>query len=91
MEIGRVIGRVWATKKDEQLNGQKLLVLKILLEHGEEKPELIVAADIIGAGEGNLVLVVRGGSARRAVGNPNCPVDSAIVGIVDSIEVKDNE
>ena len=38
MEIGRVIGRVWATKKDEQLNGQKLLVLKLLLERGEEKP-----------------------------------------------------
>ena len=87
MEIGRVIGRVWATKKDEQLNGQKLLVLKILLEHKEEKPELVVAADIIGAGVGDLVLVVRGGSARYAVDKPDCPIDSAIVGIVDSIEV----
>lgn len=91
MEIGRVIGRVWATKKDEQLNGQKLLVLKLLLERGEEKPELVVAADIIGAGVGDLVLVVRGGSARYAVDNPNCPIDSAIVGIVDSIEVEQNE
>ena len=91
MEIGRVIGRVWATKKDEQLNGQKLLVLKILLERGEEKPELIVAADIIGAGVGDLVLVIRGGSARHAVDNPNCPIDSAIVGIVDSIEVEEDE
>lgn len=91
MEIGRVIGRVWATKKDEQLNGQKLLVLKMLLEHGEEKPELVVAADIIGAGVDDLVLVVRGGSARYAVDNPNCPIDSAIVGIVDSIEVEQNE
>ncbi len=91
MEIGRVIGKVWATKKDEQLNGQKLLVLKILLERGEEKPELVVAADIIGAGVGDLVLVIRGGSARYAVDNPNCPIDSAIVGIVDSIEVEENE
>jgi len=91
MDIGRVIGRVWATKKDEQLNGQKLLVLKVLLEHGEEKPELVVAADIIGAGVGDLVLVIRGGAARYAVDNPNCPIDSAIVGIVDSIEVEENE
>lgn len=91
MEIGRVIGRVWATKKDEQLNGQKLLVLKMLLERGEEKPELVVAADIIGAGVDDLVLVVRGGSARYAVDNPSCPIDSAIVGIVDSIEVEQNE
>ena len=91
MEIGRVIGILWATKKDEQLNGQKLLVLKMLLERGEEKPELVVAADIIGAGVGDLVLVVRGGSARYAVDNPNCPIDSAIIGIVDSIEVEENE
>lgn len=91
MEIGRVIGRLWATKKDEQLNGQKLLVLKMLLERGEEKPELVVAADIIGAGVGDVVLVVRGGSARYAVDNPNCPIDSAIIGIVDSIEVEENE
>lgn len=91
MKIGRVIGRVWATKKDEQLNGQKLLVLKILLENGKEEPELVVAADIIGAGVGDLVLVVRGGSARYAVDNPSCPIDLAIVGIVDSIEVEDDE
>lgn len=91
MEIGRVIGRVWATKKDEQLNGQKLLVLKMLLERGEEKPELVVAADIIGAGVDDLVLVVRGGSARYAVDNPSCPIDAAIIGIVDSIEVEKNE
>ena len=91
MEIGRVIGRLWATKKDEQLNGQKLLVLKMLLERGEEKPELVVAADIIGAGLGDMVLVVKGGSARYAVDNPNCPIDSAIIGIVDSIEVEENE
>ena len=63
----------------------------MLLERGEEKPELVVAADIIGAGVGDVVLVVRGGSARYAVDNPNCPIDSAIIGIVDSIEVEENE
>ncbi|PHV70294.1 ethanolamine utilization protein EutN [Sporanaerobium hydrogeniformans] len=91
MDIGRVVGSIWATKKDDNMNGQKLLVLKMLLERGKEKPELVVAADIIGAGVGDLVLVVRGGAARYAVHNPNCPIDAAIVGIVDSIEVEDND
>ncbi len=91
MDIGRVVGSLWATKKDENMNGQKLLVLRILLERGREKPELVVAADIIGAGVGDLVLVVRGGSARHAVKNPNCPIDAAIVGIVDSIEVEEDD
>ncbi len=91
MKIGRVIGRLWATKKDEQLNGQKLLVLKMLLEQGKEKPELVVAADIIGAGVGDLVLVVSGSASRYAVNKPSCPIDAAIVGIVDSIEVEEDE
>lgn len=92
MEIGRVIGSVWATKKDEKLNGQKLLVLKILAASGKEKEDLVVASDIVGAGVGDLVLISRGGSARYAVGsNPNVPIDAAIIGIVDSIEVLEDE
>ncbi len=86
-----MVGSVWATKKDENMNGQKLLVLKMLIEGEKEKPELVVAADIIGAGVGDLVLVVRGGSARYAVRNANCPIDAAIIGIVDSIEVEKND
>lgn len=91
MEIGRVVGSVWATKKDEQLNGQKLLILKILKDESTERPGLTVAADIIGAGVGDLVLVVRGGAARHAIQNQRSPIDSAIVGIVDTIEVNRDE
>jgi len=52
---------------------------------------LIVAADIVGAGAGDQVLVVRGGSARYALSAPSSPVDAAIVGIVDSVVVEENE
>lgn len=91
MEIGRVVGSVWATKKDEKLNGQKLLVLKLLLDHNKEKEDLIVASDIVGAGVGDLVLISRGGAARLATGNPAVPVDVAIVGIIDKVEVTYDE
>ena len=91
MKIGKVIGSVWATKKDEQLNGQKLLIVKILEDEQVEQSGLTVAADIIGAGVGDLVLLVTGSAARYAIRNHETPVDTAIVGIVDTIEVNHNE
>lgn len=91
MEVGRVIGNIWATKKDENLNGQKLLAIKVLLDKEHEREGFVVASDIVGAGVGDLVLISRGGGARHAVGNPQAPIDSAVVGIVDSIEVLDYE
>lgn len=91
MKIGRVIGSVWATKKDEKLNGQKLLIIKILEDEKLEQSGFIVAADIVGAGVGDMVLLVNGSAARYAIGNHQTPVDTAIVGIVDTIEVNHNE
>ena len=78
-------------KKDEHLNGQKLLILKILEDEHLEQSGLTVAADIIGAGVGDLVLLVTGSAARYAIRNHETPVDTAIVGIVDTIEVNHNE
>lgn len=91
LEIAKVIGNVWATKKDENLNGHKLLVLKVIQDKQKEKEDLIVASDIVGAGVGDLVLISRGGSARHAVGNLDAPIDTAVIGIVDSIEVFEDE
>ena len=79
MKIGRIIGNIWATRKDERLAGIKLLVvqpLNLLTEGPIEAP--IVAADIIGAG---------GSSARGAAGSSDIPVDATIVGIVDDQEI----
>ena len=89
MEVGRVVGKVWATKKNENLNGQRFLVLKILVSKTKEREGLFVAADNVGAGIGDMVLVTRGGAARYGVGAPHAPIDAAIVGIIDSIEVDD--
>ena len=85
MEIGTVIGSVWATKKDEAINGQKLLVIDVMKRYRQES--LLVAADVIGAGVGDMVLVCRGNSARMVVGNGKTPVDAAIVGIIDTLDV----
>lgn len=89
MEIGKVVGNVWATRKDEKLNGQRFLLVKLMSTKNTYKDGFFVAADIVGAGFGDLVLITKGGSARQAVGNKNVPIDATIVGIVDSLEVED--
>ena len=88
MLICKVIGNVWATKKDEALEGKKLMVVQQTDAHGEDAVgESVVAADIVGAGIGERVLVVSGSTARQALGSNEMPIDAAIVGIIDSLEV----
>ena len=81
MLIGKIIDNVWATRKDEKLRGLKLMVVEI---EGFEN-RTIVAADYIGAGEGDKVIVTTGSSARRVFGD-DTPIDATIVGIIDSPE-----
>ena len=82
MIICHVIGHVWATKKEETLSGMKLMVVK-----EDNTGKELVAADVVGAGVGEQVLVVSGSTARRAFGRDDVAIDSAIVGIIDTIEV----
>lgn len=90
MLICQVIGHVWATKKEESLTGKKMMIVKKADEIGDyTRGESFVAADIVGAGIGEQVLVVSGSTARMAVGGDNVPVDAVIVGIIDSLEVED--
>ena len=84
MIICQVIGHVWATKKEETLSGLKLMIVKEV-ETDKTDGETFVAADVVGAGVGERVLVVNGSTARRALGKDN--VDCAIVGIIDTLEV----
>lgn len=86
MMICKVIGHVWATKKEESLAGLKLMVVQEV-ETNEKNGSTFVATDSVGAGIGERVLVVTGSTARRAVGSDERPVDCAIVGIIDSLEV----
>lgn len=89
MEIGKVVGNVWATRKDEKLCGQKLLVVKLLKDKESYKDGFLVAADNAGAGNGDLVLITKGSSARESLENRSVPVDATIVGVIDSLEVYD--
>ena len=87
MQVAKVIGNIWATRKDEKLSGLKLLLVKPIdvLEAEEKSP--IVAADMIGAGVGETVIIVGGSSARNAAGDSSVPVDVTVVGIVDDLEI----
>jgi microcompartment protein CcmK/EutM len=81
MILGRVVGTVVATRKDERLLGAKLLLVRTTDPKGKDEPGYTVAVDT--------VLVVTGSSARMASGLKDSPVDAAIVGIVDTVEVQD--
>lgn len=87
MWVGKVIGTLVATPKDDSLTGCKLLIVQpsAFGQNGRTSP--VVAVDTIGAGTGETVLVVEGSSARHATGKPQSAVDAAIVGIIDSIEI----
>ena len=87
MFVGTVKGSIWATRKDEKLNGLKFLVVERELNDHQTDPAPVVVADCIGAGEGDLVLVTTGSSARVSLDKPNIPVDMVVVGIIDKVDV----
>lgn len=88
MQIGKIIGNVWATRKEEKLAGLKLLLVQpINITDGSAEGICLVAADIIGAGAGEMVLFVSGSSARNAAGDNSIPVDATVVGIIDGMEI----
>lgn len=88
MRIGKVVGNIWATRKDEKLSGIKLLIIQpINVATNQVDKAPLVAADTIGAGIGEIVVVVGGSSARGAVGDIRIPVDATVVGIVDDLEI----
>ncbi len=87
MLIGKVTGNIWATRKQDGLNGFKLMVVELISPSEQEMGQSLVAVDTVGAGIGDIVLIARGGAARRAIRPSEGPVDEAIVGIVDNMEV----
>lgn len=89
MILAKVVGTVVATRKDERLVSNKLLVARQVDPKGKLEAGYVVAVDTVDAGVGETVLIVSGSSARMASGMKDCPVDAAIVGIIDTIEVRD--
>ncbi|MBI2820677.1 MAG: EutN/CcmL family microcompartment protein [Acidobacteria bacterium] len=91
MFLGRVIGTVWSTKKVPSLEGLRFLLIRPV-DFGEaEGRDVVVAADTIGAGFGEAVIVAHGRAARLAVGNADLSIDAAIIGIVDRMEVEQSQ
>ena len=87
MVLGKVVGTVVATRKDPRLVSSKMLVVRPMDRRGKAEGNYLVAIDTVDAGVGETVLVVSGSSARMASGLKDCPVDAAIIGIIDEIEI----
>ena len=93
MFLAKVEGAVVSTKKDVNMNGRKLLLLRPQLVDDKDPSKFrpgsntIVAVDSVGAGIGELVMFCQGSSARLAGGMKDAPVDAVIIGIVDSVDV----
>jgi microcompartment protein CcmK/EutM len=87
MILARIVGTVVATRKDPRLVSNKLLVARPMTPTGTAEGSHLVAVDTVDAGVGETVLIVSGSSARMASGMKDCPVDAAIVGIVDHVDL----
>jgi len=87
--LAKIVGTVVATRKDPRLVSNKLMVARPVDPRGKVEGSYLVAVDTVDAGVGETVLIVSGSSARMASGMKDCPVDAAIVGIVDAVEISD--
>lgn len=90
MQIARVIGNVIATQKHRKFEGAKLMLVQPVTLDGQSKGPAILAVDSVGAGVHERVLVViEGRAANQALGKTGAPVDAAIIGIIDAVDVVD--
>lgn len=87
MILGRVIGTVWSTRKDEALVGAKFLIVRQLDLEYKPKDSTMIAVDSVGAGVGEIVIVAQGSSARQTTITKNKPVDAVIMAIVDKLDI----
>jgi len=85
--LGKIIGTVWSTKKDEKLVGAKFLIVRKLDLDLNEKSDFVVAVDSVGAGEGEVVLVATGSSSRQTHFTQDKPIDAVIMAIVDKLDI----
>lgn len=89
MVLGKVVGTVWATRKDEELIGMKFQIVKHVGLDYSTKDTFVVAVDTVQAGVGDVVLVCSGSSARQTSLTKNKPVDAVIMAVVDKLDVAD--
>ncbi|MCZ6775876.1 MAG: EutN/CcmL family microcompartment protein [Ignavibacteria bacterium] len=89
MILGKVVGTVWATRKDEELVGMKFQIVKHVDLEYKLKDTFVVAVDTVQAGVGDIVLFCSGSSARQTASTKNKPVDAVIMAVVDKLDVAD--
>jgi microcompartment protein CcmK/EutM len=91
MLLGRVVGNVWATRRDPTLDDLKFLIVQGLRLDRSLRDDFVVAVDAVGAGIGEVVLVAQGSSGRQTELTRNRPVDAVITQIVDDFEVVERD
>ena len=89
MLLAKIVGTVVATRKDPRLVSCKLLVVRPIDPRGKAEGNYLVAIDTVDAGVGETVLIVSGSSARMAAGLKDCPVDAAVIGIIDTVDLNE--
>ena len=87
MFMGKVVGSLWATQKTSNTDGLKFLIVQPYNLSKEPNTDTVVVADILGAGEGEMVMVAYGRAARLAIGTHDVSIEAAVVGIIDEYDV----
>ena len=87
MKLGRIVGTVVSTTKDEKVDGLKLYVVRDLSMEMADRDSFVIAADSVGAGVGEVVLYASGSSARQTKATDGRPIDACVMGIVDQIDI----
>ena len=90
MFLGKVVGTVWSTKKTPDLEGVKFLIVHPIDLDKEPTRNIVVVADRLGAGVGEVVMCAYGKAARSAIGNQDMSIEAAVVGIIDRMDVQDD-
>lgn len=89
MQLAKVVGTVVSTRKEPSLDGLKFLLVRGVDEEGKVTGNPLVAADAVGAGPDEIVLIASGSSARQTLATDKRPVDAVVMGIVDTWDVND--
>ena len=91
MYLGKVVGTVVASQKEASLEGLKFLTVRRLTIEGQDTDTYVVAVDAVGAGQGEIVMIATGSSARQTVFTDKRPCDAVVMAIVDTWEVQGDE
>ena len=91
MFLGKVVGTVWSTKKTPDLEGVRFLIVHPYDLDKEPTKNIVVVADRLGAGIGEVVMCAYGKAARTAIGNQEMSIEAAVVAIVDRMDIQDAE